>query len=318
MDMLKLADEIINGKRLTRKDDLNFFLSCDLAELCKGADKIRQELCGSSFDLCSIVNGKSGRCSENCKFCAQSGAHCTGIEEYDFLDEESIMNECRHNEKKGVHRFSIVTAGRKLSDSDFEKAVSAYKRMKSECNIELCASHGLLSEEQFKILHDVGVTHCHANIETSERFFPNICTTHTYKDKIDCIRRAQKAGLKVCSGGIIGMGETMEDRIDMAVSLSELNIYSIPINALMPIKGTALETAHRLSEDEILRTVAMFRYINPTAYIRLAAGRNLMDNCGKRAFMSGVNAAITGDMLTTSGNNIDQDMEMLTKMGFEL
>ena len=114
------------------------------------------------------------------------------------------------------------------------------------------------------------------------------------------------------------MGETMEDRIDMAVSLSELNIYSIPINALMPIKGTALETAHRLSEDEILRTVAMFRYINPTAYIRLAAGRNLMENCGKRAFMSGVNAAITGDMLTTSGNNIDQDMEMLTKMGFEL
>ena len=318
MDLIKLADEIINGKRLERGDDLSFFESCDLDELCRGADRIRRELCGNKVDLCSIINGKSGRCSENCKFCAQSGCSFTGVDEYDFLDEETIVRECKHNEMSGVHRFSIVTAGRTLSDADFEKAVSVYRRMKKECKIELCASHGLLTLEQFRRLRDIGITHCHANIETSRRFFPNICTTHTFDDKIACIKRAQTAGLEVCSGGIIGMGETFEDRIDMALTLSGLGISSVPINALRPVKGTPFEGVPPITEDEILRTAAMFRYILPTAFVRLAAGRNIMKDSGKKAFMSGVNAAITGDMLTTSGNNIKEDIEMLRGMAFEV
>ena len=316
--MIKLAEEIINGKRLRRGDDLSFFETCDLEQLCSGADMIRQKLCGDKVDLCSIINGKSGRCSENCKFCAQSGCSKTGIDEYDFLDEETILAECKHNEQNGVHRFSIVTAGRTLSDSDFEKALSAYRRMKNECKIELCASHGLLTEEQFKRLHDTGIRRYHANIETSRRFFPCICTTHTYDDKIACIKRAQSAGLEVCSGGIIGMGETFADRIDMAVSLSELVIVSVPINALRPVKGTPFQDIPPITEDEILRTAAMFRYILPTANIRLAAGRNMMRDSGKRAFHSGVNATITGDMLTTSGNNTKQDIAMLKEQGFEV
>ena len=318
MNINQLANEIIKGRRLKRDDDLSFFLTADLSELCKGADRIRKELCGDHVDLCSIINGKSGRCSENCRFCAQSAHNCTGVDEYSFLSEEKILAECKHNESRGVHRFSIVTAGRTLSDADFEKAVSAYSRMSKECSVKLCGSHGLLTDEQFRRLHDAGVTTYHANIETSRRNFPNICTTHTYDDKIACIKRAQAAGFKVCSGGIIGMGETWEDRIDMAVSLSELNISSIPINALMPIKGTPLESLEQLSSDDILRTVAIFRYINPTAKIRLAAGRNLMKNCGAEAFLSGANATITGDMLTTSGNDIQGDVDMLKNMGFDI
>lgn len=318
INVINLAEEIISGRRLKREEDLSFFFTADLEELCGGADKIRAALCGNKVDLCSIINGRSGRCSENCKFCAQSAHHCTEIKEYGFLDEEKIIEECRYNQEKGVHRFSIVTAGRTLDGEDFEKALSAYRRMNEECDIGLCASHGLLTDEQFGKLRDSGVRMYHANIETSRRNFPDICTTHTYDDKIACIRRAQKAGFRVCSGGIIGLGENWEDRLDMAVSLSELGVDSIPINALMPIKGTPLEGVKQISAEDILRTVAMFRYINPTAQIRLAAGRNLMENSGEAAFHSGANATITGDMLTTSGSSIQADLEMLSDMGFDI
>lgn len=316
MNVIKLAEDIIGGYRIKRSDDTGFFLTADLEQLCSGADMIRKHFKGDHVDLCSIINGRSGKCSENCKFCAQSAHHCTGIEEYPFLDEEKILAECLHNEERGVHRFSIVTAGRTLSDEDFEKAVSAYKLLESRSKMELCASHGLLTQEQFNRLHSAGVRRYHANIETSRRNFPNICTTHTYDDKLECIRRAQKAGFEVCSGGIIGMGEKWEDRIDMAVSLSELGVKSIPINALMPIKGTPLENTRRITSEDILRTVAIFRYIVPEADIRLAAGRNLMENCGAKAFLSGADSTITGDMLTTSGNDIKGDVEMLHSMGF--
>ena len=318
MDMLKLADEIIGGKRIVRGDDTGFFLTADLETLCKGADRIRKHFCGDHVDLCSIINGKSGKCSENCRFCAQSAHNCTGVGEYDLLGADEILAECKHNEERGVHRFSIVTAGRTLSGSDFDKAEKIYTILHRETNMQLCGSHGLLTDEQFHRLKNTGVSRYHCNIETSRRNFPNICTTHTYEDKIACIRRAQKAGLQVCSGGIIGMGETWEDRIDMAISLAELGVDSIPINALMPIKGTPFETLGRLSEEDILRTVAIFRYIAPTANIRLAAGRDLMADCGKTAFLSGADSTITGDMLTTSGNDIKSDREMLTAMGFDI
>lgn len=318
MKIVELTQEIIHGRRLKRGDNLDFIADADLDELCCSADLIRKSLCGNDIDLCSIINGRSGKCSENCKFCAQSNHHHSGTEEYDFLDTETIVADCKKHAEKGVHRYSIVTAGRELVGKDLKKACDTYKRMNEECHIDLCASHGLLSEEAFIALKDSGVSMYHENIETSKRYFPNVCTTHTYEDKINAIKLAQKVGLKVCSGGIIGMGETFEDRIDMAISLAELGILSIPINALMPIKGTAFEHNEKLTEDEILRAVAMFRFVNPTARIRLAAGRNLMTDCGKRAFYSGANATITGDLLTTAGNNILKDKEMLTQMGFSL
>ena len=318
MDVLKLADDVIGGKRICRSDDTDFFISADIESLCKGADRIRKRFCGDHVDLCSIINGKSGKCSENCRFCAQSAHNCTGVSEYQFLDKETILKECLHNEKRGVHRFSIVTAGRTLNDEDFEKAVDAYSTLSENTHMMLCGSHGLLTDEQFRRLRLAGVNRYHCNIETSRRNFPNICTTHTYDDKIACIERAKKAGFEVCSGGIIGMGETWEDRIDMAISLAELGVDSIPINALMPIKGTPLEDFERLTEEDILRTVAIFRYIVPAADIRLAAGRDLMDACGKKAFLSGANSTITGDMLTTSGNDISADVSMLKEMGFDI
>lgn len=318
MDISSLAKEVIDGRRLKRGEDFEIFLTADLSELCRGADLIREKLCGNHVDLCTIVNGRSGRCSEDCKFCAQSGHHCTGTEEYPFLDADTIVKDCNRNVSQGVHRYSIVTAGKTLGDDDFKKAVSTYKRLNRECDIKLCGSHGLLTTEQFRILHESGLESYHCNLETSRRNFPNICTTHTYDDKVECIKRAKSVGLKVCSGGIIGLGETWEDRIDMAISLSELEVESIPINVLMPIKGTPLANQPPISFEDILRTIAMFRYINPTTYIRLAGGRVTMPNAGKDTFLSGANATLTGDMLTTLGNKVKDDMEMLTSMGFDI
>lgn len=315
MDLKKLADDIINGKRLTREDDLSFFIDCELDALLEGADKIREYFCGDKVDLCTIINGRSGRCGEDCKYCAQSAHNHTNCEVYDFLPKEKILAEALANEKEGVDRFAIVTAGRSLSGEDFEKAIDAYETMHKECKLDLCASLGFLTKEQFHRLHEAGVTSYHDNIETSRRNFPNICTTHTYDEKIATIKAAQEEGFCVCSGGIIGMGETWEDRLDMAVSLAELGIMSIPINALMPIPGTPLENLEQLSENDILRTIAFFRYINPEANVRLAAGRALITNDGEAAFSGGASATITGNMLTTSGSTIESDKKLLSGMG---
>ena len=315
---IRIAEEIINGRRLNREDDLAFFMEEDLDSLCRGADEIRRRLRGDRADLCSIINGRSGRCGEDCKFCAQSSCHNAKINEYPFLEPEEILEDCRRHERQGVGRYSVVTAGRALNGREMDLALRAYRSMKENCKIELCASHGLLSQEDFYRLAEAGISRYHANIETSRRNFPNICTTHTYDDKLEVIRRARNAGLAVCSGGIIGMGETWEDRVDMAFSLYEMEIKSIPINILQPLPGTPFGTLPPLSEEEILRTIAMFRYINPDAEVRLAAGRNSMEHSGKKVFTAGANAAITGDMLTTSGNNIADDMAMLTSMGFEV
>lgn len=316
MDAMKLANEIISGRRITRDDDLTFFLTCDLDELCKGADKIREHFVGDKVDLCSIINGRSGRCPEDCKYCAQSAHHHTDCDIYDFLPEDKILEACRMNESEGVDRFSIVTAGKALTGIEFDKAIHAYETMKKECKIDLCASMGFLSSEQLHRLHEAGVSSYHHNIETSKRNFPNICTTHTYDMKIDTLKKVKAEGMYACSGGIIGMGETWEDRLDMAVSLSEIPVDSIPINALMPIKGTPLENLERISENDILRTIAFFRYINPTADIRLAAGRALLTNDGELAFKSGASATITGNMLTTVAcATIRSDKKLLKDMG---
>ena len=314
-DVLALAQEIVDGRRLKRNDDLSVLVTAPLEELQRGAWLIQEHFCGRHVDFCTILNGRSGRCGEDCKYCAQAACHNTGAAEYDFLPQEEIVNNAKANQDAGANRFAIVTSGRALSGKDFDKAIDAYSYMHDKLTIGLCASHGLLTREQFKRLRAAGVTSYHHNIETSRRFFPEICTTHSYDDRIRTIHLAQEEGFNVCSGGIIGMGETWEDRLDMAVSVAELGIKSIPINALMPVKGTALENRPFISGEDILRTVAFFRYINPTANIRLAAGRKLLPQNGATAFLAGASASITGNMLTTSGTNIKEDMELIKRLG---
>ncbi len=312
---IQIAEKIIAGERLSPADNLEFLLNTPLAEIQQGAHIIQQNYCGNHVDLCTIINGKSGRCGENCKYCAQAANHKTGVDEYKFLSAAQILAVAKMNEKAGVNRFSIVTSGRALTGADFDKAIETYKLLRDNLKIDLCASHGILTADQFKALRATGVTSYHHNIETSRRFFPQICTSHTYDDRIKTIKLAQECGLNVCSGGIIGMGETWQDRIDMAFELFNLGIQSIPVNALMAVKGTPLENQPPLSAEEILRAIAIFRFINPTANIRLAAGRKLLPDFGASAFVNGASASITGNMLTTSGTTIKDDMEILARLG---
>mgnify|MGYP000975034839 FL=1 len=312
----ELTNKIIAGYRLSPTDDRSIFMDTPLEELSEEAYRLQKQFCGNHIDLCTIVNGRSGRCGENCKYCAQAACHKTGVDTYGFLPQEHIMAHAKANQDAGANRFSIVTSGGALSGKEFEMAIDVYKEMRRTLSIDLCASHGLLTRSQFRRLREVGVTSYHHNIETSERYFPEICTTHSYADRIRTIKMAQAEGLCVCSGGIIGMGETWEDRFDMAFALQELGIESIPLNSLMAIPGTPLEHLTPLSGDEILRTIAIFRFINPTANIRLGAGRKLLPENGATAFLAGASASITGNMLTTSGTTIAEDMELIKELGF--
>lgn len=311
----ELKLEIMNGHAINFQEALKL-VEEPLDNLCVVANELREYFCKNSFDICTIINGKSGKCSENCKFCSQSSHYMTSSKEYTMLDNDRILHDAKYNSNRGVLRFSIVTSGRKLSDDEVNKFCENYQNIKQNCDISLCASHGLLTLEQFKKLRNNGVSRYHNNLETSQRYFPSVCTTHTYADKIKAITNAQEAGLEVCSGGIIGMGETMEDRINMVMEIRNLGVKSVPVNILNPIKGTPFENMSRLTYEEICRTIAVFRFIIPDGAIRLAGGRGLLPDKGKKAFQSGANAAISGDMLTTSGISISEDIKMLSELGY--
>lgn len=313
----ELKNKVLNGYKVSKRDALSLYNE-NIDELCKEANEIREYFTGNKVDLCSIINGKSGRCSENCKYCAQSAHFKTGVNEYALLSYEKILSNAKENQSEGVNRFSIVTSGKGLYGEEFDKVINYYKKLNNDCTISLCASHGIISKESLIRLKGTGVIRYHHNIETSRRHYSEICTTHSYEDRINTINDAKEIGLEVCSGGIIGMGETVEDRIDMALELRNLEIVSIPINVLMPIPGTPLEKQECLTEEDILRTIAVFRFVNPNAQIRLAAGRNCLTNYGEKAFLSGANATITGNLLTTCGNKIMDDKELIRKIGLEV
>ncbi|PIE00223.1 MAG: biotin synthase BioB [Acidobacteria bacterium] len=314
----KIAQDILNHQDITPLKALTLNEAA-LDTLCGCANEIREEFMGNAFDLCTIINAKSGACSEDCAYCAQSSRHpVDSVETYPLLDVTRITREAKYNAQSGVHRFSMVTSGKRLSKQDLNGICHTAAHIRDHVDIKLCTSNGLLSRNDFERLKQNGVTRYHNNLESSAAYFPKICTTHTYEEKIAAIRAAQNAGLSVCSGGIMGMGETMEDRIALAFTLKKLGITSVPVNILSPIPGTPLADMPVLSNDEVCRIIAIFRYILPNAYIRLAGGRGQLPDQGRKAFMSGANAVITGDMLTTSGISIAKDIDMITTLGFNV
>ena len=314
----KLKNKILNGHSATIGEAM--FLAgleeAGLGDLYESANEIRKFFCGDAFDMCSIINAKSGACTENCKFCSQSAHHGTGVEVHPLLEKKRLIEGALYNHNKGVLRFGIVTSGKRLNDAEIDALCEYYSDIGKACGIFRCASNGLLSYEQLARLKDAGLQRYHSNLETSRRFFNSVCTTHAYDEKIAVIKNAQRTGMDVCSGGIFGLGETMEDRIDMALELRELGLKSVPVNVLTPIAGTPLEGAPVLENDEVLRIVAIYRFILPDAIIRMAGGRALLKDYGKSAFLSGSNASISGDMLSTAGVNIDDDMRLVREIGY--
>lgn len=317
MNLYELTNKVLERKQISREEAL-FLYKQPLSELCENADKIRRHFCSNQFDICTIINAKSGSCSESCKFCAQSAHNYAGAPRYPLLPKKDILAQAKLNYEQGVLRYSIVTSGKRLSDQEVDEMCQTIREIKEKVGISICVSFGLLNEQQFRRLKDAGVTRVHNNLETSRGNFPNICTTHTFEDKVQAICDAQAAGLSVCSGGIMGLGETAEDRIDMAFSLRSLRINSVPINMLNPIQGTPFGKNKLLTVSDMRRIVAVYRYILPSAFIRLAGGRGLLPDKGKSCFTSGANAAISGDMLTTAGITTQTDMKLLNELGYEV
>ncbi|MCI8466354.1 MAG: biotin synthase BioB [Lachnospiraceae bacterium] len=316
MELLELKRQVLDGKQIGKEEAL-WLAEAPLEELCEAANEIRKVFCGNGFDICTIINGKSGRCSEDCKYCAQSVWYHTGAGEYPLLGTKELTEQARYNEQHGVLRYSIVTSGKRLSDQEVDQMCESIRNIRENTGISVCISFGLLNEEQYRRLKKAGANRVHNNLETSRNYFPKVCTTHSYEDKLAAIQAAKAAGLSVCSGGIMGLGETMEDRIDMALEIRKLGIRSVPVNLLNPIPGTPYEKNERLKPEEMRRIVALFRFLIPNASIRLAGGRGLLPDKGRACFLSGANAAISGDMLTTLGITIAQDMELLSELGYE-
>ena len=314
-----LTNRAINdGLPATVEEALQLNTLYSTTELCKAADAIRIKWCGNKIHTCSIVNARSGRCSENCKWCAQSGCHKTGIQEYERIPKEEALKSYAVNKSRGASCFSMVTSGRKVLSKDIEYFCGIYKEMSEQGGVELCASMGLLSREQLQQLWDSGVRKYHCNLESSPSYFATLCTTHTIEDKLATIRIARDMGFTVCCGGIIGMGETMRDRLELAAMAREAGASSIPINILQPIKGTPLQDVEQISEDEIERSVALMRFIAPKCTLHFAGGRaRLSRQSTARILRGGMNGALVGDMLTTVGNNVEDDFKLFKSVDYE-
>lgn len=316
--MLETIESKINNSGAIDFSDAQMLMKLEghrCIELFSLANRVRAKL-GDRIDLCSIINAKCGLCPEDCKFCAQSVHNDTSITSHPLMDEEEILGMALMMQDEGAHRFCIVTSGKDSDTEDFEKILNSIRRIKKETRLSICVSIGMLTKEKAAALKLAGVTRIHHNLESSESFFGKICTTHSYADKKNTIFTARQAGIEVCCGGIIGMGESVNDRIELAFTLQELDVDSIPINILNPIEGTPLWNAKPISPMEILKTIAVFRLILPKKNIRIAGGRekNLRDvQC--LSLVAGANGLLIGNYLTTPGRLPTDDIQMIRDLG---
>lgn len=293
----------------------NLLLKLPLPKLIERANKIRSQFVKEKLELCSILNAKSGLCSQDCKFCAQSSRYNTAVAVYPLKEKEEILEAAKRAKDIGADHFGIVTSGKSLTTEEIYKICEAISEIKKTVNIKICASLGKLDVESLTLLKKAGLSRYHHNIETSKRFYPYIVSTSIYQEKIETIKAAKSAGLEVCSGGIIGMGEDWQDRLDMALLLKELDVDSVPINILVPIKGTPLQNLKPLSCSDIIRTIAIFRIILKDKVIKIAAGREtILADFQGLGFLAGANGMLIGGYLTIKGRSIEADYQLINEI----
>lgn len=300
--------------------------ACELAAIPDGtvdllgcATKIREIFKKNKVVICSIINAKSGACSEDCAFCAQSAHHKTGVKTYPLLSEEEIVAKAVRMQEAGATKYSMVTSGFMLKEEEIETISRTALAIKTKTDLSICASLGELTEPMARQLRDSGVSTYHHNLETARSYFPKICTTHEYDEDINTIGIAKSAGLRACSGGILGMGESWAQRVELAFTLRELDVDSIPLNFLNPIKGTRMEDSPLLPPIEALKSISIFRIINPEKDITVCGGRErTLKDFQSWLFLAGANGLMIGDYLTTEGRNVAIDMEMIQDMGLRI
>ena len=300
------------------KQKLLELYNIDIDELINYASNITKENFGNQIEACSIISARTGKCGEDCKYCSQSAHNHASIECHPLVDLDTVKKAAESARANGAVRFSLVTSGRRPSDEDFVRILEMVKVVNSVEGLTCCASLGILTEEQMKQLAQTGCVRYHHNINTCRNYHPQICTTHTYEDRINTIKLARKYGLEVCCGVIIGMGETRENRVEMALELADINPESVPVNVLTPIEGTPFENYFdKITEDEIVRTMCIFRIAVPQAQIRFAGGRStrLSHENQERCLKAGVNGVIVGNYLTTAGVDVKEDKATFAKLG---
>lgn len=312
------AECVLSGGRLDRRQACELAQAAqeDFEDLLYWSDRIRRRYFGDTVHLCSIVPGQLGGCSQDCAFCAQSVHYDTAVDKKPhLLTDEEILSAAAEARAQQVNHFGIVYSGRAVPAAEVERLAGILRRIRQEFGIRVCAALGILDEEAMRQLASAGVERYNHNLETSRRHFPNIVRTHRYEERVATIRAALKAGLKVCAGGIFGIGETLEDRIDMALELRELGVDMVPLNFLHPIPGTPLGTMPPLAPREILRIVALYRFLLPKAQLKVAGGRvrNLRD-LQSWIFRAGCTSIISGNYLTTAGRSVEEDKQMIADL----
>jgi biotin synthase len=316
-----LAEKVLTNGQITRKEALSLtrVSGADLFYMIACAGKIREKETGDRIFSCAIINAKSGRCSENCAYCAQSSFHNTGIATYSMLGVDEILESAVRMEKQGATRFSMVTSGFMAGGRDLEIICRAAEAIRKDTTLKVCASLGELTLAMAKQLRSAGVSNYHHNLETAESHFDKICTTHEYSDDVETVEIAKQAGFSVCSGGILGLGETWEQRVELAFTLRALDVDTVPINFLNPVRGTPMESRPLVAPVDALKSIALFRFINPTKNITICGGREkILKEFQSWIFTAGANALMGGDYLTTKGRNMQTDMEMINDLGLRV
>jgi len=318
-EIQKVGEKVLGGEKAGMKEvpPLLGAKGPDILDLAAAANRVKAEFNGNEIDLCSLLNVKSGRCSEDCAFCAQSAHHKTEAAVYPLMNADQMVREAQEAQKRKTGRFCLISSGRQLNDKEFEVILSGLDRIRKETTLDLDCSLGTLSEERAECLKKVGVTRYNHNLETAESHFSKICTTHSFQDRIQTIGVLKDQGFSICCGGIIGLGESPRQRLELAFSLRELEIDCIPFNILNPRPGTPLEHSESVPPMEIIKTIALFRLILPRGTIKIAGGRevNLRD-LQSLALLAGANGLILGNYLTTPGRSAEDDLAMVRDLGF--
>lgn len=318
----RIGENTLSGKGITR-DEAFFILGLDqkyLFHLFIWTDRIRQTFNGNRVDLCSVINARSGGCSEDCSFCSQSAHFSTGIASYPLLPPETILEGARAAKSSGATKFCLATSGKGIKNKrELEKICTIVERIRNEVGIGVCATLGALSDDEMAALKTAGLTRFHHNLETAEAYFSKVCTTHTYQDRVDRIQAAKRIGFSTCSGGIFGIGERIEHRVDLAFEIMALNVDSVPINFLMPVQGTPLAYTPPISPADALKIIALFRFLMPDKEIRVCGGRiSALRDLHPLIFAGGANGMMIGNYLTKSGREPNKDLQMLRDWGLEI
>lgn len=287
--------------------------------LMAGADRIRKTFRGNEIEVCAISNVRSGNCSENCSFCSQSGHSKTAAPAYDYISKEQLLAQAKQAREWGAADFGIVSKGWGVrSEKEKAKLQEYFTAMDGESDIGRCASLGALDKETAVMLKGMGLENYHHNLESAESFFDQVCTSHSYQENIDTIKHARDAGLRVCAGGILGMGESLDQRIELAETLRKLGVESVPMNFLNPVAGTPMANVEPMQPYAILRAIATYRYLMPNAEIRIAGGRQFLGDMQAMIFMAGASGVMIGDYLTTKGRSVQDDLKMIRDLKLEV